>query len=201
MNGIEHALNALRDGQMIVVTDDDNRENEGDLICAARYATPEVLNFMAKYARGLICMPMSRKYTKKLGLSQMVARNTDHNGTAFTVSIDHRDCKTGISAFERSYTAMKVACETVTADDFIRPGHMFPLEAVDGGVLMRPGHTEATVDFMRLANLEEVGLCVEIMADDGHMMRRDELVTFAQKHHLVMTTIDELSNYMERQKQ
>ena len=174
-NTIDEALEDLRAGKIILVTDDDDRENEGDFICAAQFATQENVNFMATYGKGLICMPMSSEYTQKLGLSQMVRNNTDNHCTAFTVSIDYKDTTTGISAAERSVTAMKCVEDGVKPQDFRRPGHMFPLEAKPGGVLERNGHTEATVDLMRLAGLKQVGLCCEIMADDGTMMRQDGL--------------------------
>ena len=165
-NTIEEALQALRNGEVILVTDDEDRENEGDLICAAEFATTENVNFMASQAKGLICMPMSKAFTQKLGLPQMVEQNTDNHATAFTVSIDHTT--TGISAYERSVTALKCVEDDAKPEDFRRPGHMFPLEAKQGGVLVRTGHTEATVDLCRLAGLKECGLCCEIMADDGH---------------------------------
>ena len=164
---IEQALEDLREGKIIVVIDDPDRENEGDLICAAQFATTENVNFMASKAKGLICMPMSSDMCKKLDLSQMVAVNTDNHSTAFTVSIDHVDTTTGISAVERSLTAMKVVEDDAKPEDFRRPGHMFPLEAREGGVLKRAGHTEATVDLMKLAGLKPVGLCCEIMREDG----------------------------------
>ena len=170
-NTIEEAVEDLRQGKVIVVVDDPDRENEGDVVCAARYATAENVNFMASYARGLICMPMSRELTKKLALSQMVTNNTDNHCTAFTVSIDHVSTGTGISAAERSVTAVKCTCPDARPEDFRRPGHMFPLEARPGGVLERKGHTEATVDLMKIAGLGECGLCCEIMNDDGTMMR------------------------------
>lgn len=195
---IPEALHALRSGKMILVTDDKNRENEGDLICAAQYATCENVNFMATYAKGLICMPMDEKLGCKLGLSQMVSENTDNHSTAFTVSIDHIDTTTGISAAERSVTARKCVEIDVKPEDFRRPGHMFPLIARRGGVLMRSGHTEATVDLMRLAGLRECGLCCEMMGEDGHMMRTPQLWEFARKHQLVFITIHDLQDYCRR---
>lgn len=197
-NTIEEAISDLRDGKIIVVTDDPDRENEGDLICAAQFATQEAVNFMACYAKGLICMPMSAAMTKKLGLSQMVTHNTDYHATAFTVSIDHVDTTTGISALERSITAMKSVEEDAKPEDFRRPGHMFPLEAKGKGVLERNGHTEATVDFMKLAGLKEVGLCCEIMDDDGTMMRTPQLIDFATKHKLTFVTIKDLVSYLQK---
>lgn len=197
-NTIEEALQALRNGEVILVTDDEDRENEGDLICAAEFATTENVNFMASQAKGLICMPMSKAFTQKLGLPQMVEQNTDNHATAFTVSIDHVDTTTGISAYERSVTALKCVEDDAKPEDFRRPGHMFPLEEKQGGVLVRTGHTEATVDLCRLAGLKECGLCCEIMADDGHMMRTPELQEFAQKHQIKFITIADLVAYRRK---
>ncbi len=197
-NTIEEAVADLRAGKIIIATDDPDRENEGDLICAAEFATLENVNFMASYAKGLICMPMSRELTDKLGLQQMVANNTDNHCTAFTVSIDHISTTTGISALERSVTAMKAVEESAKPTDFRRPGHMFPLEAKRGGVLERMGHTEATVDLMRIAGLKECGLCCEIMREDGTMMRTPELIEFARRHNLKMITVADLINYRRR---
>lgn len=192
---IEEAVEDLRSGKMIIAVDDPDRENEGDLICAARYATTENVNFMASFAKGLICMPMSAEMTRKLDLKQMVAENTDNHSTAFTVSIDHVSTTTGISAVERSVTAMKCVAPDAKPYDFRRPGHMFPLEARKGGVLVRTGHTEATVDLMRIAGLEECGLCCEIMREDGTMMRTPELIEFSKKHGIRMITIADLIKY------
>ena len=192
---IEEALQDLRDGKIILVIDDPDRENEGDLVCAAQFATPENVNFMACYAKGLICMPMSEVLCKKLGLEQMVSVNTDNHSTAFTVSIDHVDTTTGISAFERSLTAIKAVEEGAKPEDFRRPGHMFPLQAREGGVLKRNGHTEATVDLVKLAGLGECGLCCEIMREDGTMMRTTELLEFAKEHNLTVITIADLIRY------
>ena len=185
----------MKQGRMIVVVDDPDRENEGDLICAARYADTANINFMATYAKGLICMPMSRILAERLGLSQMVSHNTDNHCTAFTVSIDHVSTGTGISAVERSVTAMKCVDPDARPEDFRRPGHMFPLEAKPGGVLERKGHTEATVDLMRIAGLEECGLCCEIMREDGTMMRTAELMEFAREHGLKIITVESLVMY------
>lgn len=195
---IEEAIDDLRAGRMIIAVDDPDRENEGDLICAAEHATLENVNFMASYAKGLICMPMSRELTARLGLEQMVTNNTDNHCTAFTVSIDHISTTTGISALERSVTAMKSVEEGAKPTDFRRPGHMFPLEAKPGGVLERMGHTEATVDLMRIAHLKECGLCCEIMREDGTMMRTPELKEFARKHGLKMITVADLITYRRR---
>ena len=197
-NTIEEAIEDLRNGKMIIVVDDPDRENEGDLICAAEFATTENVNFMASYAKGLICMPMSKELTHKLKLNQMVTENTDNHCTAFTVSIDHVDTTTGISAVERSITAMKLVEDDAKAEDFRRPGHMFPLEAREGGVFKRNGHTEATVDFMKVAGLKECGLCCEIMREDGTMMRTTELLQFAETHNLKITSIADLIRYRRR---
>lgn len=194
-NTIEEILGDIRNGRNIVLIDAEDRENEGDVICAAQYATLENINFMASHAKGLICMPMSREYTEKLQLPQMVAHNTDNHCTAFTVSIDHVDTTTGISALERSVTAMKVVEDGARPEDFRRPGHMFPLLAKDGGILEREGHTEATVDLMRLAGCKQVGLCCEIMRDDGTMARTDYLIEFAKKHKLKIGTVADLIKY------
>ena len=195
---VEECLAALKRGEVILVTDDEDRENEGDCICAAEFATLANVNFMATYARGLICMPMSAEWCRKLDLPQMVATNTDNHQTAFTVSIDATETKTGISAEERSMTALKCVREGVTPDGFWRPGHMFPLQAREGGVLRRAGHTEATVDLCRLAGLKEVGLCCEIMKDDGTMARLPDVKAFAAKHGLKTMTIADLIAYRRR---
>lgn len=195
---IEQALEDLRNGKVIMCTDDDTRENEADLICAAEFATTENLNLMAKEAKGLICMPMSREYVEKLGLRPMVANNTDNHETAFTESIDHIDTSTGISAVERGYTARMTVKDDVKPSEFRRPGHMFPLEAKKGGVFERNGHTEATVDLCRLAGLKEVGLCCEIMADDGTMLVGEDRVKFAEKHNLTFICIRDLQAYRRK---
>ena len=194
-NTIEEALQDLRYGKIIVVVDDENRENEGDVICAAEFATLENVNFMATHAKGLICMPMSDEYIKKLDLPQMVVNNTDNHCTAFTVSIDHVDTTTGISAYERGLTARKLVEDDAKPSDFRRPGHMFPLRAKTKGVLERDGHTEATVDLMRLAGLKEVGLCCEIMKEDGMMSRLDDLLSFTKEHNLKIISIEQLIHY------
>jgi len=194
-NTIDEALEDLRAGKMIVVTDDENRENEGDLISAAQFTTTEIINFMATHAKGLICMPMDHALTQKLGLDQMVTQNTDNHSTAFTVSIDHVSTGTGISAAERALTARKCVEPDARPEDFRRPGHMFPLLARGHGVLARPGHTEATVDLMRLAGLAPCGLCCEIMGEDGHMMQTPELMEFAKTHDLKFITIEALQRY------
>ena len=198
---IEEALDALRAGKCILVTDDPDRENEGDLICAGQFATTENVNLMASAAKGLICMPMSAANVERLGLSQMVQHNTDNHETAFTVSIDHVDTTTGISAVERGLTARMAADQNSRPADFRRPVHMFPLTAKAGGVLERNGHTEATVDLLRLAGLTQVGLCCEIMAEDGTMMRGEQLMEFAKEHDLVFITIRELQRYRRQHDQ
>ena len=197
-DSVEDCLAALKRGEIVLVTDDADRENEGDCICAAEFATCENVNFMATYARGLICMPMSRAWCRKLDLPQMVVQNTDNHQTAFTVSIDAASTTTGISAAERSMTALACVGDGVKPSDFRRPGHMFPLEAREGGVLKRAGHTEATVDLCRLAGLKEVGLCCEIMKDDGTMARLDDVAAFAKRHGLKMMTIADLIAYRRK---
>lgn len=192
---IKEALHALQEGKLILVMDDKDRENEGDLICSAQYASTENVNFMATYAKGLICMPMSEGIANKLMLSPMVENNTDNHETAFTVSIDYKETTTGISAEERGLTARMCVGEDINPRDFRRPGHMFPLIAKRGGVLERNGHTEATVDLMRLAGLKECGLCCEIMNENGKMMREAELLRFSQIHHIPTLTIKELQEY------
>ena len=197
-NTVEECLEALRHGEIVLVTDDADRENEGDCICAAEFATLENVNFMATYAKGLICMPMSSAMCRKLDLPQMVSTNTDNHQTAFTVSIDAVETTTGISALERSMTALKCVDESAGPGDFRRPGHMFPLEAREGGVLKRAGHTEATVDLCRLAGLKEVGLCCEIMKDDGTMARLDDVFAFAAAHNLKVMSIADLIAYRRK---
>ena len=194
-NTIEEALEALKAGRMILATDDPDRENEGDLICAAQYADTAVLNFMAVHGKGLICMPMSQEYAARLKLPQMVSQNTDNHETAFTVSIDHVSTATGISAQERSVTAMKCADPASAPEDFRRPGHMFPLLARKNGVLERAGHTEATVDLLRLAGLKTCGLCCEIMEEDGTMMRTPRLMEMAKAWNMPIITIKDLIAY------
>ena len=192
---IEEALAELRNGKIVLVTDDENRENEGDLICAAQYASVDNINFMAVHGRGLICMPISGDICRKLKLPQMAENNNDRHGTAFTVSIDHVDTATGISAAERSITAMKCAEENSRPEDFRMPGHLFPLLSRKNGVLERGGHTEATVDLMRLAGLSECGICCEVMREDGTMMRSPELIEFAKKWNLKCIAIKDLIEY------
>ncbi|MBQ6370187.1 MAG: bifunctional 3,4-dihydroxy-2-butanone-4-phosphate synthase/GTP cyclohydrolase II [Firmicutes bacterium] len=195
-NTIEEALEELRAGKIILVTDDPDRENEGDMICAAEFATQENMNIMATYAKGLICTPMSAEVANRLGLPPMVAENTDNHETAFTVSIDHIDTTTGISAKERSYTIMKCADPESRPGDFRRPGHTFPLIARYGGVLVRNGHTEATVDLLRLAGMTECGVCCEVMDDDGTMMQTPKLWELAKKFDMKFITIKNLQDYL-----
>ena len=197
-NTVEDCLESLRRGEIVLVTDDADRENEGDCICAAEFATRDNVNFMATHARGLICMPMSRAWCEKLDLPQMVAESTDNHQTAFTVSIDAATTSTGISAAERSETALACVRDGARPSDFRRPGHMFPLQAREGGVLRRAGHTEATVDLCRLAGLKEVGLCCEIMKDDGTMARMDDVVAFARRHSLKLVSIADIIAYRRR---
>lgn len=195
LNSIEEVLADLAAGKVVVMLDNEDRENEGDVICASEFATTENVNFMAKYARGLICMPMDDSYVEKLNLPQMCITNTDNHCTAFTVSVDHVSTTTGISAYERGITARKFVEEAAKPEDFRRPGHMFPLRAVPGGVIERGGHTEATVDLCRLAGLKPCGLCCEIMKDDGTMARKDDLLAFAEEHNLKISTIEKLVQY------
>lgn len=194
-NTIEEALEDLKKGKIILVTDDPDRENEGDFICAAEFATTDNINFMATYGKGLICMPMSEEYIKKLRFPQMVQQNTDNHETAFTVSVDHVTTSTGISAAERSVTALACTADDARPEDFRRPGHMFPLLPKPNGVLERNGHTEATVDLCRLAGLKECGLCCEIMREDGTMMRTPELMELARHWNMKFITIRDLQNY------
>lgn len=195
---VEQALEELKRGKIILVTDDEDRENEGDFICAAEFATTENLNFMATYGKGLICMPMSKEICEKLKLPQMVTDNTDNHETAFTVSIDYAGTTTGISAEERGMTARHCIREDAKPEDFRRPGHMFPLLAKKNGVLERNGHTEATVDLMRLAGLKECGLCCEIMREDGTMMRTTELMELAEKWNICFITIAAIQEYRKK---
>lgn len=197
-NTIEEALGDLRQGKIILVTDDADRENEGDFICAAQFATTENVNFMAMHGKGLICMPMSMELCKKLQFPQMVTDNTDNHETAFTVSVDHISTTTGISALERGVTARACVDANTRPEDFRRPGHMFPLMAKPNGVLERNGHTEATVDLLRLAGLQQCGLCCEIMREDGTMMRTPELIALAKQWNLKFITIKDLQTYRKQ---
>lgn len=194
-NYIEEAIEDIRDGKIVVVIDDEDRENEGDLLMAAEKVTPEAINFMATYGKGLICMPLTEEYLKRLNIPQMVKDNTDNHETAFTVSIDHIETTTGISAYERALTIQKVLEKESTPNDFRRPGHIFPLKARKGGVLVRNGHTEAAVDLARLAGLKPGGVICEIMSKDGTMARTDELIEFCKIHNLKIITIKDLVEY------
>ena len=195
---VEQAIEDIKYGKMVVVVDDEDRENEGDLIVAAATVTPEDINFMAKYAKGLICTPIDGKRLDELNIGQMVVNNTDNHETAFTVSIDAYNTDTGISAFERCQTIKLLLDPKAKPSSFRRPGHVFPLRSVEGGVLRRTGHTEATTDLARLAGFYPAGLCCEIMADDGHMMRTPELKEFAKKHGLNIITVKSLIEYRKR---
>ncbi|WP_347962914.1 bifunctional 3,4-dihydroxy-2-butanone-4-phosphate synthase/GTP cyclohydrolase II [Lactococcus formosensis] len=197
-NSIDEAIEALKNGEIIIVSDDENRENEGDLICAAEFATTENINFMATHAKGLICTPMSSSYAKRLALTQMVENNTDNHETAFTVSVDYASTTTGISAVERGQTIRRLTDETTVPSDFRRPGHVFPLISKDNGVLERNGHTEATVDLMKIANLKEAGVCVEIMSENGNMMTKKELQKKAKEWGLKYITIKDLQEYRKK---
>lgn len=192
---IEQALEDLAAGKMIIVTDDEDRENEGDIIVSCKFATPQTVNFIAKNACGLICMPVSKKVAQRLNFDPMTANNTDNHCTAFTISVDHVSNSTGISAFDRSATAMAVTKDDTLPSDFRRPGHMFPLIAKEHGVLERAGHTEATVDLCRLAGLPEAGLCCEIMSQDGSMARLPELCELAKKWGMTIVSIKQLIAY------
>lgn len=192
---VEKAIADIKNGKLVMVLDDESRENEGDLICACEFATPQNINFMAANAKGLICMPCSKEHAKKMNLDPMTFTNTDNHETAFTVSVDHKDTTTGISAYDRSTTAVKFASAKSKPQDFRRPGHMFPLVAKDGGTLVRNGHTEATVDLCVLAGLQPCGLCCEIMAENGKMARLDELKSMAKKWNMTLIHIEELIEY------
>lgn len=200
-NTIDEALFDLKIGKVVIVCDDENRENEGDFLALAEKATPEVINLMATHGRGLICVPIEEDLARKLDLSPMVSNNTDPNGTAFTVSIDHKFSTTGISAFERSATVMSLVDPDSKATDFLRPGHMFPLIAKEGGVLRRTGHTEAAVDLAKLCGAKPAGVICEIMNEDGTMARVPELQKIAEKMNLKMITIKDLVEYRVKKEQ
>lgn len=194
-NSIEEALMDIKEGKIVIVIDDPDRENEGDLLMAAEKVTGETINFMAKYGRGLICIPVEEERLRALEINQMVSHNTDNHETAFTVSIDHVDTTTGISAYERALTIKKLLDEKSKREDFRRPGHVFPLLAKEGGVLKRVGHTEAAVDLAKLAGLKPAGVICEIMNDDGTMARTPQLMEFAKEHSLKIITIADLVKY------
>lgn len=192
---IEEALTDLKEGKVIIVVDDEDRENEGDFIALADKATPEVINFMITEGRGLVCLPMTQARAQELDLKPMVTQNTDFHGTAFTVSIDHKDTTTGISAYERSITVKGILDSNASASVFRRPGHMFPLIAKDGGVLRRAGHTEAAVDLARLSGSYPAGVICEVIKEDGTMARLPDLVEIAKKHDLKLISIKDLIHY------
>lgn len=196
---IENAIKDIKTGKPVIVVDDPGRENEGDIVIAAQKVTPQIVNFMTKYARGLICVPMKRERLKKLEIKDMVEKPTEKKGCSFTVSVDYKTgTTTGISAYDRAITVKKLIDKTAKAKDFARPGHMFPLSYKEGGVLVRSGHTEAAVDLARLAGLYPAGVICEIMNDDGTMARMPNLVKFAKKHKLKIVTIADLINYRRR---
>jgi 3,4-dihydroxy 2-butanone 4-phosphate synthase / GTP cyclohydrolase II len=195
---IEDALQDLIQGKIIIICDDEDRENEGDFFVLGEHATPENINFMATWGRGLICVPVSERIARKLDLPLMVTNNTDKHGTAFTISIDHQDSTTGISAYERSHTILQMLRPDSNGTHFRRPGHIFPLIAKDGGVLQRAGHTEAALDFARLTKSEEIGVICEIMNEDGTMARVPHLVEIAKHHQLKMVTIKDLIAYRRK---
>ena len=194
-NTIPEGIESIRQGEILVVVDDPDRENEGDLVMAAEKATPEAINFMAKYGRGMICLPATSQRLKELELFEMVSDNTSKMSTAFTVTIDAKEVKTGISAQERSMTIQQFINPKASADDFLRPGHIFPLKATEGGVLRRAGHTEAAIDLCKLADLQPAGVICEILSEDGTMARAPELMTFAKQHKLKIITIEVLIAY------
>lgn len=197
-NSIEEILEDIHQGKMVVIVDDEDRENEGDLVMAAEKATPEAINFMATHGRGLICLPVIGERLDQLDLPAMVMHNTDLHGTAFTVSVDHKNTSTGISAHERSATIQAILDPATKPEDLRRPGHIFPLRAKEGGVLCRAGHTEAVVDIAKLAGLYPAGVICEIMKEDGTMARVPELIDFCQKHGLKMATVANLIEYRRR---
>ncbi len=196
-NTVLEAIEDIKLGKMIVVVDDENRENEGDLLMAAEKVTPEAINFMTKYARGLICMPVNKERLMELEINQMVPQNTESHKTAFTVSIDAIETTTGISAYERAATVLKVLNPDTKPSDLRRPGHIFPIEAKNGGVLERNGHTESAVDLARLAGLYPAGVICEIMNEDGTMARVPDLMEFVKLHDLKIITVADLIKYRE----
>jgi 3,4-dihydroxy 2-butanone 4-phosphate synthase/GTP cyclohydrolase II len=194
-NKIEEAIEDIRQGKMVVVIDDEDRENEGDLVMAAEKTTPESINFMATYGRGMICAPLTKSRAEELKLDLMVEKNKEHMKTAFTVTVDHKDTTTGISAFERAKTIKELANRKAKSEDFLRPGHVFPLVAVEGGVLKRAGHTEAAVDLAQMAGLYPAGVICEIMNEDGTMARTPQLMEYVKKHNLKIITIADIISY------
>lgn len=198
LNNIKDAIVDLKQGKLIIVVDDENRENEGDLVALAEFATPENINFMATYGRGLICTPITEELANQLQFNSMVENNTDNHQTAFTVSIDHIETSTGISAYERSFTIQQLMNPSAKPEHFRRPGHVFPLVAKPNGVIERPGHTEAAVDLATLCGSFPAGVICEIMADDGTMLRLDGLLEYAKKHDLKIISIADLVQYRLR---
>ncbi|MDI3478704.1 MAG: 3,4-dihydroxy 2-butanone 4-phosphate synthase / cyclohydrolase [Thermoanaerobacterium sp.] len=198
LDTIESAIEDIKNGKMVIVVDDEDRENEGDLVMAAEKVRGEDINFMIKYGRGLVCVPMSDKRLKELNIGKMVSENTDNRETAFTVSVDHKSCKTGISAYERAFTIKMLIDDNSKPDDFTKPGHVFPLEAKEGGVLVRAGHTEAACDLSRLAGLKGAGVICEIIKDDGRMARLPELVEFSKRFNLKIISIADLIEYRRK---
>jgi len=194
-NSIEEAIEDFREGRMFIVVDDEDRENEGDLVLAAEKVTPEAVNFMTRYGRGLVCVPLTAERIEELDLPLMVTNNTDSRETAFTVSVDAKGTSTGISAFERAETIKKLIDKNAKPSDFTRPGHIFPLKAKEGGVLRRAGHTEAVIDLAKLAGVYPAGVICEIMNEDGTMARVPQLLEFAKKHGMKIVTIADLINY------
>ena len=199
LNTIEEALLDLKSGKVVIVVDDENRENEGDLVVLAEYATPENINFMAAHGRGLICTPITEELASKLELPAMVENNTDNHQTAFTVSVDHIETTTGISAYERSFTILQMIHDNAKPNHFRRPGHVFPLIAKPGGVIERRGHTEAAIDLAKACRSYPAGVICEIMGDDGEMLRLDGLMSFANHHGLKIISIEELVQYCGKQ--
>ncbi len=197
-NTIEEAIEDIRIGKMVIITDDENRENEGDLVMAAEKVTPEAINFMAKHACGLICMPIIKSRLEELEIEQMVKHNTDSHETAFAVSVDAANCRTGISAYERASTIQQLIDPISKPSNFNKPGHIFPLAYKEGGVLTRAGHTEASVDLAKLAGLYPAGVICEIMNEDGSMARIPDLIKYKEKHHLKMISIADLIKYMRK---
>lgn len=195
LHSIEEVLEELRNGKPVIIVDDESRENEGDLVIAAEFANQENINFMVKYARGIVCTPMRREALEQLGIPPMVAKNTDNHETAFTVTVDHVDTTTGVSPAERAYTIQKLLDPNAKADDFRRPGHVFPLVYKEGGVLVRQGHTEASIDLCRLAGLQEAAVICEITNDDGSMARMPDLMEFAKEHNLKIASVADLVDY------
>ena len=198
LHSIEEVLQDLKAGKPVIIVDDESRENEGDLIIAAEFATQENINFMVKYARGIVCTPMRREALEKLGIPAMVAKNTDNHETAFTVTVDHVDTTTGVSPAERAYTIQKLLDPNAKPEDFRRPGHVFPLVYKEGGVLVRQGHTEASIDLCRLAGLQEAAVICEITKDDGDMARLPDLLQFAKEHNLKIASVAELIEYRKQ---